>query len=1087
MKRQLSHLTLVTLFSVSLVSAQDAKKGGKPIEPEKISLGRPVSFADDIQDILDINCIACHNEAIRESKLSLESAADMLKGGKRGPAVVPGKPDESLIYQVAARTKAPHMPPLPNKVEAAALTPRELGLFRTWIEEGAQGATDTGGITVNWQPIPKGMNAIYDVALSPWGERVAAGRANQILVYNVHSGEEVRLIDPSLNDLTFNDQKMYPGGAAHRDFVHALAFHPQQRMLASAGFRVVKLWQQPADVQTRTFGLGADPSASAAHSGSGLIAVGTKQNQIQIRQAADGKVAKTLAGHTAAVTGVAFSADGKHVVSGSDDKTVRVWSVENGETVRQITTPAAVTDVLLRIDSMQIVSAHADNKLRVWTFTAPEGDTPEGGEKPVREIAHTGVTCLCTTPTAAQVLSGGTDNTARIWNLDNGAAVKTLSHGGPVVSVACRADGKAFLTGSSNNTAKLWDAAGKQIAELRGHLPTRRAEAVAVETQELAKQLVALADAAQKAADKNAKERADAFKKSEEAKKKADEEVVKAKKAFDDAKKKADDAKAAALKVVTDATTAQKTAQAALDAAKKKLTDAQAAEKTAVAAKTTADKAVTDAKAAVDQAQKTLDAARKAAEADKANADLAKAVTTAEAAKKVADDKLAADTVIQTAAAKTVTDSQAAAKTATAESAAAEKANTAALANVKKATDAKTKADTDADKTLTKPTDDLKKQEEAQKSAVRSVELAKKADAKAKVDLESAGKKHEATQAHQKAMEEAAKKAQEATKTSEKPITAVAFSTDGKRIATSTEDGAIQIWDAAKGQPIDTLSGSGNPIRSLIFLDNRLLLSIGDGQDAIVWDANPDWTLVARLGAGEDPLTVKGSPFEFRVLSLAFSPDGTLLATGGGDPSRSGELHLWNVEKRALARTIEDAHSDTIFGLQFSQDGTRIVSGAADKFVKVHEVKTGKHIKSFEGHTHHVLDVSWKADGSQLVSAGADNAIKVWNVETGEQIRTITNYQKQVTSIHFVGLSGNCISCGGDKTVRFHTAANGSNFRSFSGGTDFMYSADATRDQALVVAAGEDGVVRIWNGANGQVLQSFAPPVPDDAQASAVK
>ncbi|MFP6764472.1 MAG: c-type cytochrome domain-containing protein [Planctomycetaceae bacterium] len=1087
MKRQLSYLILGTLLTVSLASAQDAKKSDKPIEPEKLNLGRPVSFVDDIQDILDINCIACHNEAIRESKLSLESAEDMLKGGKRGPSIVPGKPDESLFYLVASRQKTPHMPPLPNKVEATALTPRELGLVRTWIAEGAKGAADTGGITVNWQPIPAGMNAIYDVALSPWGERVAAGRANQILVYNVHSGEEVRLIDPSLNDLQFNDQKMYPDGAAHRDFVHALAFHPQQRMLASAGFRVVKLWQQPVDVQARKFGLGADPSASAAHPGSGLIATGTKQNQIQIHNSADGKLTKTLSGHTAAVTGVAFSADGKHVVSGSEDKTVRVWSIETGETIRQITTPAVVTDVLLRIDGMQIVSAHADNKVRVWSLTAPADEIPEAGEKPVREIAHTGVTCLCTTPTATQILSGGTDNNARIWNLDSGAAVRALNHGGPVISVACRADGQAFLTGSTNNTAKLWDAAGKQIAELRGHVPTRRAEAIAVETQELAKQLVALADAAQKAADKNAKERADAFKKSEEAKKKAGEEVVKAKKAFDDAKQKADDAKAAALKVVTDATEAQKTAQTAFEAAKQKLTDAQAAEKTAVQAKTTADKTVTEATAAVDQSQKNLDAARKAADADKDSQDLAKAVTAAETAKKTADEKLAADTVIQTAAAKTQTDSQAAAKAATTASAAAEKANTAALAKVKTATDAKTKADAAADKTLTKPTDDLKKQEEAQKSAVRSVELARKADAKAKVDLESSRKKHEGTQAHQKTMEEATKKAQEATKTSEKPITAVAFSTNGKRIATSTDDGTIQIWDAAKGQPIDTLSGTGGPVRSLTFLDSRFLLSIGDGQDAIVWDANPDWTLVARLGAGEDPLTVKGSPFEFRVLSLAFSPDGTLLATGGGDPSRSGELHLWDVTKQVLVRTVEDAHSDTIFGLQFSKDGSKIVSGAADKFVKVHEVKTGKHVKSFEGHTHHVLDVSWKADGSQLVSAGADNAIKVWNVETGEQIRTITNYQKQVTSIHFVGLSGNCISCGGDKTVRYHTAANGSNIRSFSGGTDFMYSADATRDQAIVVAAGEDGVVRIWNGANGQVLQSFAPPVADDAQASAAK
>lgn len=1086
MTRQISLAACVALLSVSLVSAQD-KKGGKPIEPEQVNLGRPASFDEDIQDILDLNCIACHNDAIKESKLSLESAEDMLKGGKRGPSIVPGKPDESLLYLVAARKKAPHMPPLPNKVEASALTPKELGVLRLWIQEGAKGSQDTGGITVNWQPIPKGMNAIYDVALSPWGERVAAGRANQISVFNVHSGEEVRLIDPSLSDVEYEGGKMYPDGAAHRDFVHALAFHPQSRMLASAGFRVVKLWEQPENVQTQKIGLGGVATSTAVHAASGLIAVGTKQNQVQLRTAADGKVVKTLAGHTAPVTGVGFSADGKHVISGSEDKTVRVWSVESGQTVREISTAAPVTDVLIRIDGTQLVSAHADNKLRVWTFAKPDGETPEGGEKPVREMAHTGVSCLAATPTASQIISGGTDNVARIWNLDNGSAVRNLSHGGPVVSVACRADGQAYLTGSSNNTAKLWDAAGKQIAELRGHVPAQRAEKLAVDSQNLAKQLTALADAGQKAADKNAKERAEALKKAEEAKKKADEEVAKAKKVFDDAKKKADEAKAAAEKTLTDATNAQKATQTQADAAKKTLTDAQAAEKKATEAKAAADAALAAAKTAADQATKALDAAKKAADAAKDNADLAKKATEAEAAKKAADEAVTKATADQAAAAKALTDSQAATKAATAASASADKANADALAKVKAATDARNKVDADNTKNLTKPTDDLKKQEEAQKSAVRSVDLAKKADEKAKVDLEAAKKKLEAAQAHQKAMDEALKKAQEATKAAEKPITAVAFSADGKRIATSTDDGTIQIWDGAQGKPIDTLSGTGGPVRTLAFLDSRLLLSTGDSQEAIVWDANPDWKLVARLGAGQDPLDVKMSPFEFRVLSLAFSPDGTLLATGGGEPSRSGELHIWDVAKRSVVRTITDAHSDTIFGLEFSQDGTRIVSGAADKFVKIHEVATGKHVKSFEGHTHHVLDVSWKADGSQLVSAGADNAIKVWNVETGEQIRTITNYQKQVTSIRFVGLSGNCISCGGDKTVRFHTAANGSNFRNFSGGTDFMYSADATHDQAVVVAGGEDGVLRVWNGSNGQVLQSFSPPVAEDVQASAAR
>ena len=60
-----------------------------------------------------------------------------MKGGKRGSAIVAGKPDESLLYLVASRKKSPAMPPLPNKVEAKALTPKELGILRQWILDGA--------------------------------------------------------------------------------------------------------------------------------------------------------------------------------------------------------------------------------------------------------------------------------------------------------------------------------------------------------------------------------------------------------------------------------------------------------------------------------------------------------------------------------------------------------------------------------------------------------------------------------------------------------------------------------------------------------------------------------------------------------------------------------------------------------------------------------------------------------------------------------------------------------------------------------------------------------------------------------------
>lgn len=1135
-------LLLILLTKAFLTPAFAAdEKASKPITPEKILLGRPVSFEKDIRDIFELNCVACHYDGGAESRLVVEDAAAMIKGGKRGAGIVPGKPDESLIYLVAARAKAPHMPPLPNKVEATALTPKELGLLRQWIVEGAQSDGMDTGTDVNWQPIPIGMNATYAVALNPWADRVAASRANQLSIFGTTTGDEVKLIDPNLAAIKLDDQLMYPNGAAHRDFVHSVAFHPNGRLLATGGFRVVKLWEQPQNVQAMKTALGAVAADIDVNVTKQLVAVGTQQNSVSLRSISDGKEVKKFDGHTGPVSGVALSADASQLISGSQDKSIRVWTVESGAMVRQIDTPSPVHDLCLTLDGKLIISAHEDAVIRVWNVAAPEAALPEGeAEKPVRELkGHSKpVRSLALLLPAGQILvSGADDNTARLWTISNGKATRTLNHGGPVVSVAARPDGKFVASASSNNTAKLWDASnGKQIAELRGHLPSQRAELVAKEEAELAKQLVALGDKAQKAAEKNATERADAVKKSNEAKTKADKAVADQKKKRDEAKgkadegkkkldaatktaadaqKKADEAKIAvdaATKGLATATAAQKAAVPKAAAAAKALATAQAAEKAAVITKTTADKTVADAQAKLVLASKAAEAAKASSEKDKDNAELKKQLTAAQKAQTDAQTFVDTAQKAATAAATRVTDAQKATATANAASTAAGKVATdaqaalvAATETKKKSDTAKTQADADVkkqaaavktstdaqkklDDELKKQEDELKKQDESLKSATRSVDLAVKADAKAKVDATAATAAHTKAQEFQKAQDEAYKKAQEATKAAEKPLTAVAFSTDGSRLATSADDGSITIWTGDTGLPLGVLKGDGGPARVLAFSSGTKLIAAGDDQSAVVWDSNPAWKLTGQLGtAADDPLNISASPFEFRVLSLAFSPDGSRLATGGGEPSRSGELMIWDVAKRELVREIEDAHSDTVFGLEFSRDGKSIVSGAADKFVKIHEVATGKHVRSFEGHTHHVMDVSWQADSSTLVSAGADNAIKVWNVETGEQIRTIAGYTKQVTSISFSGITGNVISSGGDKTVRQFTAANGRAVRSFSGGTDFMYAADASRDEKLIVAGGEDGVIRVWNGTNGQVVRNFEPPAAATVQANATK
>lgn len=97
-----------------------------PIVPEDPKLGRPVEFERDVYPILEANCVACHNSAVSENDLIMENSDAIMKGGSAGAAVVQGKPDESLLYKLAARTEEPVMPPMPNDVQAKKLTPLQL-------------------------------------------------------------------------------------------------------------------------------------------------------------------------------------------------------------------------------------------------------------------------------------------------------------------------------------------------------------------------------------------------------------------------------------------------------------------------------------------------------------------------------------------------------------------------------------------------------------------------------------------------------------------------------------------------------------------------------------------------------------------------------------------------------------------------------------------------------------------------------------------------------------------------------------------------------------------------------------------------
>ncbi len=309
------------------------------------------------------------------------------------------------------------------------------------------------------------------------------------------------------------------------------------------------------------------------------------------------------------------------------------------------------------------------------------------------------------------------------------------------------------------------------------------------------------------------------------------------------------------------------------------------------------------------------------------------------------------------------------------------------------------------------------------------------------------------------------------------PVRAIALSPD-KSTLVAGRSNQIHVYDAGTGNVIRSLIDPNlagpdkkpveaahlSIVESLAYSPDGKYVASGSFQEIILWDVQ----------TGE--LKAKITGLVDRVVTIAFSNDGKLLAAGGGAPTEDGELKLFEIPSGKIVADIKSAHSDTVFGVSFSPDDKMLASCGADKFVKVWEVPSGKPVKSFEGHTHHVLDVGWKSDGKLLASAGADNVVKIWNFESGEQVRTIQAHTKQITRLAFVGKSPNFVTSSGDQSVKMWNVDNGGNVRNFAGNTDFVCGVAVSADGALVVSGCEDGFVRIFNGNDAKIIKALPPP-----------
>ena len=431
----------------------------------------PPSFQREALPILRTACIGCHSAPTPAGGIALGSYAELMKGGKSGAAIVPGKSDASRLIQMIAGLAKPQMPP------TTLLKAGDVDILRRWVDAGAKADAESPLAPANKAttkapaikiastslPLPHARGAFRNIAppvqtlaFSPDGKTLAIGTYQRIL-----------LCDPATRQIT-----AVWGGQA--DAVRTVAFSPDGKWLAAGGgisgaFGEARLWNVAERRESRTVRNQSDAVNAVAFSPDGkTLATGSADKSIQLWDTATGRPLQTLRDHADSVLGLDFRADGKFLASCGADRSVKIWDTA---TWKRLYTLGAhdepVTAVAFAPANGPLVTVSTDHTAKIWNFAADNSGlarTLGGHEKSVQAIA------LSSDGQFAATASG--DKTVKLWKINDGANLATFTDAKDwIYAVRFSPDGKRLAAGTWDGMIYFWNVETKK---LEGSLSTLR-------------------------------------------------------------------------------------------------------------------------------------------------------------------------------------------------------------------------------------------------------------------------------------------------------------------------------------------------------------------------------------------------------------------------------------------------------------------------------------------------------------------------------------------------------------------------------------------------------------------------------------
>ncbi|KIM27695.1 hypothetical protein M408DRAFT_24343 [Serendipita vermifera MAFF 305830] len=251
-------------------------------------------------------------------------------------------------------------------------------------------------------------------------------------------------------------------------------------------------------------------------------------------------------------------------------------------------------------------------------------------------------------------------------------------------------------------------------------------------------------------------------------------------------------------------------------------------------------------------------------------------------------------------------------------------------------------------------------------------------------------------------------------------VVSVAYSPDGRNIVSGSEDKTIRIWDAATGLPVGKpLKGHADKVRSVAYSpDGQKIVSDSEDNTIRIWDAATGALIGDPLHGPTDDIT-----------SIAYSPDGQNIVSGSLDQT----IRIWDASTGAPVGEPLKGHTDIIISIAYSPDGRNIVSGSGDETIRIWDAVTGAPVgEPLKGHTSFIKSVAYSPDNRRIISSSYDSTIRIWDVATGAPIGDpLRGHIGLITSVAYSPDGRYIVSGSMDHTVRIWDAQHTPNSESF--------------------------------------------------------